>query len=82
MTRKVIQSTKSYSLHSTVPPPARNLLPLPSPAHRGRGVVMGFLKVGFKKLFLLVSHLLSLILLIVWSFMSSSVSSDLKSAVI
>ena len=30
--------------------------PYPSfPTHRGRGVVVGFLKVGYKKLFLLVS---------------------------
>lgn len=30
-----------------------------SPAFRGRGVVVGFLKVGYKKLFLLVSQLFS-----------------------
>lgn len=51
----VIQSVHCTSFH-TPPPSQSNMLPFLSPAYRGRGVVVGFLKVGYKKLFLLVSY--------------------------
>lgn len=76
---------KSHSEHRVLLSADRsiNSLPLLSPAHRGHGAVVGFLKVGYKKLFLLVSHIFSFFIFFLHLYFHASyTSSDLTNFIL